>query len=430
MSIIKTFFRNKKPSWKNVALFLMPAFLLGIVSSYWAFIYYQKISREQDKAQFVNSPLVITADGYLEPKGEVITISSPFTMDRAKVDILKVKRGDWVSAEGIIAILDSHSVMQTAWQNAVAKKQIALVRLKQVRAGAKVGEITSQKAKVFESNAELKGQIATQKADIARLEARLAGSRSAQNDTVERIKAELKNAKKECDRYYSLNLDGAASTSQMESICLQADTSRKRLEEAKATLRQIVESGQEEIRQTKEKLNLTITTVNQQIKQNEATYNAVAEVRPVDVAVVEAELQAAEAELEQAKSNLDLTIVRSPIDGQILEVHAKPGELVSNGIVEIGNTKSMFAVAEVYETDIGKVKLEQKVKVKSPSLSEPLYGTVREIGLKVAQKKVLNDDPVVDTDARIVKVRVSLDEPSSEKASKLTNLKVEIEIEL
>ena len=45
------------------------------------------------------------------------------------------------------------------------------------------------------------------------------------------------------------------------------------------------------------------------------------------------------------------------MDGQILYVHTSPGERVGvKGVVEIGRTDKMYAVAEVYETDIIHVK--------------------------------------------------------------------------
>jgi HlyD family secretion protein len=99
--------------------------------------------------------------------------------------------------------------------------------------------------------------------------------------------------------------------------------------------------------------------------------------------------------------------------------------MANQGIVDLGRTNRMFVVAEVYETDIGRVKLEQKVEVKSPALREPLEGKVSEIGWQVGKKDVLNDDPVIAADARVVKVRVLLNEESSQRAAKLTNLKVD-----
>jgi ABC exporter DevB family membrane fusion protein len=197
------------------------------------------------------------------------------------------------------------------------------------------------------------------------------------------------------------------------------------LQEAQANLNRIINSGQEEIKEATGNLARTKATLKKEIEQTAATYDATAEVRPVDVAVAEAELAAARTAVRQAQANVDLTLVKSPLDGQVLEIHARPGEMANQGIVDLGRTNRMFVVAEVYETDIGRVKLEQKVEVKSPALREPLEGKVSEIGWQVGKKDVLNDDPVIDADARVVKVRVLLNEESSQRAARLTNLKVD-----
>jgi len=341
------------------------------------------------------------------------------------VEKLFVERGDWVKAGNTVAILDSHAIMQAALQNALKQEKIALTRLQQVKSGAKTGDIAAQKAKIFQTKAELKGQIATQEAKIATLRAQLAGERSSQMATVERIQAELKHASRECDRYRNLRSNGAVSMSQMESICLQQDTTQEQLQEAQANLNRIINSGQEEIKEATGNLARTKATLKKEIEQTAATYDATAEVRTVDVAVAEAELAAARTAVQQAQANVDLTLVKSPLDGQVLEIHARPGEMANQGIVDLGRTNRMFVVAEVYETDIGRVKLEQKVEVKSPALREPLEGKVSEVGWQVGKKDVLNDDPVIAADARVVKVRVLLNEESSQRAAKLTNLKVD-----
>ena len=137
----------------------------------------------------------------------------------------------------------------------------------------------------------------------------------------------------------------------------------------------------------------------------------------------------ARANLKKDRVELARSLVRSPITGQILQIHARPGERVGpDGIVEIGKTKEMYAIAEVYETDIGKVKVGQRATVKSPALPEPLEGTVERIGLKVGKMDVLNTDPAAKTDARVIEVEVRLD--ASEAAATLTNLQVEIAIAL
>jgi len=133
----------------------------------------------------------------------------------------------------------------------------------------------------------------------------------------------------------------------------------------------------------------------------------------------------ARASLQQAQAELDLSTVRAPLDGQVLEVHAREGERVGpDGIVELGETSTMYAVAEVYETDIGRVHVGQPAVVRSPALPEELAGEVERIGLKIGKKDVLSTDPVADADARVVEVEVRLAEP--ERAAALTNLRVEV----
>ncbi|MFM8003477.1 MAG: HlyD family secretion protein, partial [Dolichospermum sp.] len=99
-------------------------------------------------------------------------------------------------------------------------------------------------------------------------------------------------------------------------------------------------------------------TVTRQINQEKANLAAVSEVRPTDVILANTQLEAAQKAVKTAQANLDLSYVRSPQNGQIIKIHTWPGELVNDkGIVDIGNTQQMYVNAEIYETDINKVKL-------------------------------------------------------------------------
>ena len=133
----------------------------------------------------------------------------------------------------------------------------------------------------------------------------------------------------------------------------------------------------------------------------------------------------ARANLARAEAELDLSLLRAPIGGQILRIHAREGERVgAEGIVEIGETASMYAIAEVYETDIGRVRVGQRATIQSPALAGPLEGAVERIGLRIGKQDVLGTDPVADVDARVVEVEVRLDDP--EPAARLTNLRVDV----
>jgi RND family efflux transporter MFP subunit len=133
----------------------------------------------------------------------------------------------------------------------------------------------------------------------------------------------------------------------------------------------------------------------------------------------------ARANLERAQAELELSTVRAPMDGQVLKVHARDGERVGpDGIVELGATSEMYAVAEVYETDIGRVRVGQPAVVRSPALPKELTGTVERVGLEIGKKDVLSTDPVADADARVVEVEIRLAEP--QLAAALTHLRVEV----
>ena len=142
---------------------------------------------------------------------------------------------------------------------------------------------------------------------------------------------------------------------------------------------------------------------------------------------LELNVKAAQAAVAAAKAMLNLSTVRAPKDAQVLYVHAYPGERVGvEGVVELGDTSKMYAIAEVYETDIIEVKVGQTAQVRSPALAAPVSGTVERIGMKVGRMDVLGMDPVAEADARVIEVDILLDEAAA--VSALTNLQVEVEI--
>jgi len=150
---------------------------------------------------------------------------------------------------------------------------------------------------------------------------------------------------------------------------------------------------------------------------------SVAEAEALELKVV-----IAEAELEQARAMLDRTQVKAPVSGRIIAIHAREGERVGiHGIVELGRTSEMFVIAEVYETDIGRVREGQRATAYSPALGDPLTGKVEHIGLKVGKMESLATDPVSRADARVVEVEIRLDDSS--RAADLTNLQVEVILE-
>ena len=124
--------------------------------------------------------------------------------------------------------------------------------------------------------------------------------------------------------------------------------------------------------------------------------------------------------------------MRSPIAGQVLEVHTQAGEVVgANGILSIGRTDSMYVTAEVYETDVGRLQLDQKAMIASEygGFSGELTGTVEEIGLQINRNSLFDPNPSARSDVRVIEVKIRLSPEDSERVKTLTNLQVRVRIE-
>ncbi len=144
-----------------------------------------------------------------------------------------------------------------------------------------------------------------------------------------------------------------------------------------------------------------------------------------DVVVAARNLDAALSDLDRAKSDLSKSRVFAPISGTILNIYARKGERPGpEGILDIGNIEKMTADVEIYQTQIGAITLGAKAQLTAEALSQPLYGTLTKIGLEVGRQKLVDSSPAANTDARVITVTITLDEPSSQAAKRYTNLQV------
>jgi HlyD family secretion protein len=412
-------------------------------------------------------PTTVTALGKLAPQGEVTALSAPTSAEGAKIEKLLVEEGATVKAGQLIAILDSQGRLQAAVDEARAKVSVARANLVKVKAGAKQGEINAQKAIIGKLQAEQGTSIAAQKATVARLVAETATQIEVQKATIAKIAAEtatqteaqigaiaeaeagLVNAQAEDKRYANLYEQGAVSASVGDSKRLTLETAQQKvnqaqanldriestgqqqLAEAQANLRRIQTSGQQQIIEAQANLRKLETSTQQQIKESQFTLNKIAEIRPVDVLSAETEVNSAIASLKRAEANLTQAYIKSPQDGQILEVFARPGEVVgTDGIANLGKTSQMYGVLEIYQNDINKVRVGQKVKITSNSLPDDLQGTIERVGIQVKRQNTINADPSSNIDDRVVEVHAVLDPKSSQTAAKFTNLQIQATIDL
>lgn len=379
----------------------------------------------------------------------------------AQAQLAKVKAG---AKEGEIAAQKAEIGRLQAQLDGEKKTQVAIAARLQAQL---LGERNTQRATIARLQAQLDGERRTQQAIVARLQAQLEGERRTQQATIARLQAQMRNAQVEFERYQGLFRQGALEASKFDTKRLELETATEQLNEARAslsrteatlgreideaeanlrkteqTLQQQINEAQSTRSQTEETLqqqvnealatrNQTVETLQQQILQAKETLNKIAEVRPIDVQASMVEIEKAKAGVRKAQAELNTAYVRSPVVGQVLKINTRAGETVSNnGIVEIGQTTNMYVVAEVYQTEIEQVRLGQKATVYGTAFNGKLKGSVDQIGLKIGKKSILNDDPAADQDARVVEVKIRLAPEDSKKVAGLTNLQVEVAIDI
>jgi HlyD family secretion protein len=84
----------------------------------------------------------------------------------------------------------------------------------------------------------------------------------------------------------------------------------------------------------------------------------------------------------------------------------------------------MTVEVEVYQAQVGRVSVGDRVEVTAEALPQRLRGSVTRIGLEVGRQTVVDANPAANTDARVVKVTVALDPDSTGLAQRFTNLQV------
>ncbi|MBP5977232.1 biotin/lipoyl-binding protein [Brasilonema sp. CT11] len=421
-----------KPTFRlPILLIILATITSGGISVYTV----QRFQNEAKAAKQQAVPIVqvttVTALGRLEPSGEIIKLSAPASAEGSRVEQLLVREGTKVKQGQLIAILDSRDRLSAAVAEAQEQVRVAQANLAQTKAGAKKGEIDAQKAAIARLQAEQDTEVLAQQATIARLEAEKNTQIEAQKATIAELQAQLNNALAEYRRYQTLYQQGAISTSFQDSKRLTLTTAQQKIVEAQANLKRIETSGEQQLAEARANLKRIQTSRDQELNEGRATLAKIAEVRSVDVAAAQAQINQATAAVKKAQANLRQAFVRSPQEGEVFKIHSRPGENVSNdGIVEMGQNAQMYAVAEVYQSDINKVRLGQRVRLLSDSVAGELLGIVDRIDSQVLRQNVINSDPTSNIDSRIVEVHVRLDQPSTEKAAKFSNLQVKAVISL
>jgi HlyD family secretion protein len=281
----------------------------------------------------------------------------------------KVDEGAWVKKGDLIASLDPVQLQDQT------RRDRALVFSAQSSYDQLVTSIEFQKA-------TLESDVAARQAEVsvaqAKLDELLNGSRAQDiqqsEAAVTDAKAQLDFARLDWDRYQTLFKNDDISKQQY-------DQARTKFESATAQVRQ-AEQKESLVKEGPRKED--IAGARADVARTQAALKT-AEANRLELQRREQELVARRAEIDRSKaqegisnSQLDDTKVFTPIDGVVLVKSAEPGEVLAAGttIVTIGDLDHPWLRAYINETDLGRVKLGQKVKLTTDSFPGKTYDGV------------------------------------------------------
>ncbi len=195
-------------------------------------------------------------------------------------------------------------------------------------------------------------------------------------------KAEVDNAQAESDRASNDFKRAQVLYSKEDISALQFDQYRRNYQAAEATLRSAKERAELVIIGPRQEL---IDAAAAQVRRARASLQ-IAEAnqlelrrRRQEVLARREEIKRQEAQIGVIESQLEDTVVDSPIDGVVLVKSAEIGEVLAPGssVVTIGDIDHPWLRGYINEKDLGRVKLGAKAKVTTDSYPGKVYwGTV------------------------------------------------------
>jgi len=247
-----------------------------------------------------------------------------------------------------------------------------------VAAGAVIAEI---------DNDDLKAELAAAQAQVAMRESEraklLAGARPEERAEaaaeLKEAEATLQLAQKNLGRRQSLVRDGVVSAESADGARANYDTAVARRDLMAARLALVT-----------------------------------APPRTEDVAIADANLAAAKANVADLEAKIEKTRLRSPIAGVILKRYKMPGETVSDLpptiVAKVGDISRLRVRAQIDEADITRVSVGQHVTIHADAFGDRRFtGTVVQIGTRLGPKYIRTDAPGERYDTKVLEALIALD---------------------
>jgi HlyD family secretion protein len=173
---------------------------------------------------------------------------------------------------------------------------------------------------------------------------------------------------------------------------------------------------------------LALETAQHGLTQQRELLESLQQVRVQDVELAQRRLELAGTKVDTARVALNRNRIQAPASGTVLEIHAYPGESVTGqGILDLGNLRNMYVLAEVYMSDVPRVRTGSQASITGEGFEGILSGRVDEILRVASNNDVYPTDPLAAADRRVLGVRIRLDDGA--RVEHLSNSQVSVRIE-
>ena len=331
-----------------------------------------------------------------------------------------VTEGDSVKKGAVIARLDARQALDQRARDA---------------AGVQAAEssVSQLLTTIQYQRATIEGDVAARSADVRAAQAMVDQlENGARPQEREQAQAAVQDARSQFDQA-SKDWQRAQELFQNEDISrAQRDQAETRFKSAQAQLKQMEERRalvfegprKEELRQGQAQLSKARAALS------------LAEANRIELKRKEQEVIARKAEVERARAQAGISQVQvedmalyAPVDGVVLTKSAEPGEVLAAGatVVTIGDLDHPWVRGYVRESDLGKVKLGQKVKVTTDSFPGKTYnGRITFIASEAefTPKQIQTSEERVKL---VYRIKIQVENPNHELKS---NMPVDAEIEL
>jgi membrane fusion protein YbhG len=333
---------------------------------------------------------------------------------------LTVKEGDPVKKGQLIARIDASATLRQK------EREEAGV------ASAQAQVVTSGTSVAWEK-ATLAGDLALRKADVqqaqALLDQLLAGSRPQEilqaQSAVADLRTQHQQASEDWERAQRLYKNDDISTAQRDQAQARFQSTAALLHQAEQRLALVKEGPRkEEIAAAR----AALAKAQAAEKISEANNFEVTR-REQDLAMRRAEVERARAQLQVVETQVDDTTVYAPTDGVVMVKSAELGEVLAAGttVVTIGDIEHPWLRGYVKETDLGRVKLGQKVKLKTDSFpNKDYWGNVSFIASEAefTPKQIQTNEERVKL---VYRIKIEVENKAQELKS---NMPVDAEVEI